>query len=290
MSAKNYLKELVSISQHVGNDVAMIQGGGGNTSVKVDQNVMLIKASGTTLSALTEETGYAAVDYQRIIMKIHDDCDNDGFVELCNKALVDGYHSGAVRPSIETGFHALLGTFVIHSHSVYANILACSKEGKSICSELFPDSLWVCFDKPGLELTRMIERSCNRQQHKVIFLANHGLVVHGESCAEVCALHDEVNARIRQHFRIAPMELMDRTALPPLEFMQSHVLFPDQIVFLSGSPALQQSQAAIETISAYRYIYNTINSLGLGPVFIGQEKVNQISNMSSENYRRGITK
>jgi rhamnose utilization protein RhaD (predicted bifunctional aldolase and dehydrogenase) len=290
MNAKNRLKQLVSISHHVGNDVALIQGGGGNTSVKVDQNVMLIKASGTTLSALTEETGYAAVDYQRIVMKIHDDCDNDGFVELCNKALVEGYHSGAVRPSIETGFHALLGTFVIHSHSVYANILTCSKEGKVICSELFPDSLWIGFDKPGLELTRMIERSCNKQQHKVIFLENHGLVVHGESCEEVCALHDAVNARIQNYFDIEPMLSTADSVLPTVEYMQSHVLFPDQIVFLSGSRELQQSQAAIETISAYRYIYNTINSLGLSPVFIGNDKADQISNMSSENYRRGITK
>lgn len=288
MNAEKHIQELVRISSHVGHDVAMIQGGGGNTSVKLDQNIMLIKASGTTLSALTETKGFAAVNYRQIINSIYDDLDNDAFVERCNNALAPGYP--ALRPSIETGFHALLGKFVIHSHSVYANLLTCSEEGKKLAAQLFPDSLWIGFDKPGLELTRMIESACDPELHKVIFLENHGLVVHGESADSTCQLHDDVNNRIQEHFDIALMNDSDTSDSPGQAFIKDHILFPDQIVFLNGSTELLESIAARETIAAYRYIYNSISDLGLNHRFVGQQQADQISNLSSENYRRGITK
>ena len=47
------------------------------------------------------------------------------------------------RPSIETGFHSYLGKFVIHTHSVFTNILNCSVEGKDQIKKLFPEAILI---------------------------------------------------------------------------------------------------------------------------------------------------
>ncbi len=50
----NALKELIRISNTVGKDPSLVQGGGGNTSVKTDDaQDMYIKASGTALKDMT---------------------------------------------------------------------------------------------------------------------------------------------------------------------------------------------------------------------------------------------
>ena len=47
---------LISISNEIGSNKAYIQGGGGNTSVKLDENLMLIKSSGTSLKDMSKNT------------------------------------------------------------------------------------------------------------------------------------------------------------------------------------------------------------------------------------------
>ena len=60
------LKDLEKISQAVGNSPDLVQGGGGNTSVKLDDTKMAVKASGFKLKEITPNEGYVVVDYQKI--------------------------------------------------------------------------------------------------------------------------------------------------------------------------------------------------------------------------------
>ena len=59
-------KEMQRISNYCGDRVDYVQGGGGNTSVKFDDKLMAIKASGYTLKETTQEKGFVTVDYQNI--------------------------------------------------------------------------------------------------------------------------------------------------------------------------------------------------------------------------------
>ena len=52
---------------------------------------------------------------------------------------IDGM--ATLRPSVEVGFHAILKKYVIHTHSVYANIITCSMEGEALAEKLFKDSI-----------------------------------------------------------------------------------------------------------------------------------------------------
>ena len=63
---RNELNDLVKISQFVGKRIDYVQGGGGNTSVKLDASLMAIKASGYKLSQITEESAYVTLNYKKI--------------------------------------------------------------------------------------------------------------------------------------------------------------------------------------------------------------------------------
>ena len=52
------LKELVLISRSAGSRSDYVQGGGGNTSVKLDDNLMAVKASGFMLKDISQNEGF----------------------------------------------------------------------------------------------------------------------------------------------------------------------------------------------------------------------------------------
>jgi len=62
---KNKIEKLAWLSQNIGNHLDYVQGGGGNISVKISDNLMAIKASGFELKNLTENYGFAFVNHQR---------------------------------------------------------------------------------------------------------------------------------------------------------------------------------------------------------------------------------
>jgi len=55
------LDEFARMSQLIGARPDYVQGGGGNTSVKLDGGLMAIKASGFRLSQVTDSDGFAGV-------------------------------------------------------------------------------------------------------------------------------------------------------------------------------------------------------------------------------------
>ena len=47
MKKQENIESLINISHQIGANISYIQGGGGNTSVKINNNLMAIKSSGT---------------------------------------------------------------------------------------------------------------------------------------------------------------------------------------------------------------------------------------------------
>ena len=126
MSEKATYKNFVELCQVLGENVAYFQGGGGNTSVKLENSRMVIKGSGLRLKDIQNADGYADVDYKAITnYMLNIDLAEDVFNAKVMATNVIQKH----RPSMETGFHAVLGNYVVHSHSVYVNVLNCSYEG-----------------------------------------------------------------------------------------------------------------------------------------------------------------
>ena len=170
---KNKLEKLAWLSQKIGNRLDYVQGGGGNISVKISDNLMAIKASGFELKNLTENYGFAFVNHQRIAKEINNEInfleqDSQHNSQENSRKIIDEVSTEialkneqefsllikessqeippfqALRPSMETGFHSIIqDQFVIHSHSVYALILCFSKQGQKILKEIFPQSIWI---------------------------------------------------------------------------------------------------------------------------------------------------
>ncbi|MHC4159845.1 MAG: class II aldolase/adducin family protein, partial [Planctomycetota bacterium] len=120
------LSQLIRISKAVGRDTSLIQGGGGNTSVKTkDGEYMYIKASGTTLKDMNEQTGWRRLHLDSVLSIIKDKSivrldTFDRELEVVRQLLFacDDEITGDSRPSVEAHLHAFLDKCVIHLHPV----------------------------------------------------------------------------------------------------------------------------------------------------------------------------
>ena len=286
----NKLKDLVKMSQAIGNNSAYIQGGGGNTSVK-HGDFMAIKASGSLLSQVSLEKAFSVVSYKEI-----QDCLRKP--RISERALADKINSFSTednnRPSIETGFHALLGNSVMHCHSVYANILNCSKEGKSIALNIFPEAFWIEYGTPGRDLTLKIMDAvqCDKGYSKIrpgiFFLQNHGLIISASNPNDAIRTHQEVNNKIISHLNIPKADFKVEKAEFNENLLNENILFPDQVIYLMGDEKIKFTKGAFENIFACNYIYDNILKLGLNPNYLDKSEAHKLLNMESEKYRHGV--
>lgn len=284
----NELMNLAKISQEIGADKALVQGGGGNTSVKINSDLMAIKSSGISLKNVTENIGFTFIDLARLEQYLlNPEPGDNAFNRSVNACTIelDGYE--AKRPSIETAFHAALGTYVIHTHSVYANVLTCSKEGREIASRMFPKALWVPYETPGRDLCLYIHEAMKEENYEIIFLENHGVIVSSNRGIEALEKHKYVNEKIIESLGIKK-SFSDQEIYEDMDYIQSHVIFPDQVVYTLSGKDLLNTDAARETLTAYGYILETIHEVGLTPSFLNEKNAQAIIDMESEKYRQKI--
>ena len=172
--------DLNKFSANIGKDPLLVQGAGGNISIKVDK-ILHVKASGTCLSDAEEKDIFVPVDIQHVL-------------ELISSKQFDKtpkiIGASSLRPSIETFFHALLPhKVVVHVHSVETLSILIQSNAKSILkNKLGSDFNWamVGYHKPGSELAHAVHNIINKNPDiDVIFLKNHGLIVGGKSFSDV---------------------------------------------------------------------------------------------------------
>jgi rhamnose utilization protein RhaD (predicted bifunctional aldolase and dehydrogenase) len=182
--------------------------GEGNTSARVDDNLFLVKASGSSLGTLTAQQ-LVRVKFAPILDALNS---NDVLTDAeTGRLLADArVDSAEPTPSVETLFHAdLLGlsgvNFIGHTHIISINSLMCSKHGWELMmsgGRLFPDEIVVCgtapccipYTDPGLPLARKIHAAVHEYTEKygarpkTIYLQNHGFIALGVSAREVLSI------------------------------------------------------------------------------------------------------
>lgn len=265
-------KELEIISGEAGSRIDYVQGGGGNTSVKLDDKLMGVKASGFKLKQITPSQGFVVVNYENIrnyYLEVDLSKDTDfekESVEVAKDNVVPIEGLQTLRPSVEAGFHSIMKKYVIHTHPVYVNILCCSIEGRKLVEKLFGDkdyaSVWIPYINPGFCLTLKIKEEIGRciaekgKFPEVVFMENHGLAVTSDGLERVMALHEKVNGTIRRYlgltgeYPVIELEKVGedcfRSRTPYLAdffrkrsidagFFERYSLYPDQLVYLNGS-------------------------------------------------------
>ena len=266
------LEHFTRISNEIGARADYVQGGGGNTSVKLDGGLMAIKASGYCLKDIRPDKAYAVLDYEAL-RRFYNNSDAQALGDVekagseqakANTRTVDGL--AALRPSVEAGFHSILDTYVAHSHSVYANLAACSAELEDIVKDALADADygwgWVSYVDPGARLTFSIRDEVRRVEAETgrrpaaIFMQNHGLIAHSDDPDECLRIHTDVNDRIARAFglengcfpKVGVREIeggLVEADCPFLteqlasgdyseQFLLQSPLYPDQLVFLTG--------------------------------------------------------
>ena len=206
------LADFAWMSQSAGTRSDYVQGGGGNTSVKLAGGLMAIKASGFCLSDIDTNKGYAVLNganirdfYLNNEPSAFENAETSG--SECTKANVVPVEGLAVlRPSVEAGFHSILKTFVLHTHSVYANLAACTVGGKDVVAKALSGADyswgWVDYQDPGAMLAFSIRDELRRVEKEtgkvpsVIIMQNHGIIVHDDDAANCEAIHADANERL----------------------------------------------------------------------------------------------
>ena len=277
------IDNLVQVSNEIGSRIAYVQGGGGNTSFKISDTQMYIKASGGFLADIKDVSGFLPVDWKMIFEQI-DGCKSEvDYAMLLNAStLVEG---STQRPSIETGFHAILDKCTLHSHSVWANLLTCAKGGKELVRELFPNAIWVPYTTPGLALTKAIKERLDGGKNVTIFLQNHGIVVSGPNMAIAQAMHSNITNKIRTAY--PTLEDFNEANDDVGEFKIDGLLFPDQAIYHSN-PVLASSRAGRETMRACSFLINGMKHMGLLVQFIDDSERDILLNMESEKFRQKL--
>ena len=274
---ENNINNLIEMSHFIGNNTAYIQGGGGNTSFKTE-NTLWIKASGSLLKNINKKTGIAKLDLNKVKIYLENP-DND---ENLFAGKIKNFALNQNKPSIETGFHAVIPyPYVIHSHSVYINVAACSLEVNSILDKVFgTDYILVPYATPGIELiTAYIHALSGKNIPKAIILQNHGIITYGNTYKEAIENHEYINTTIKHILNLKDFNLYSNNI-----YKNHGYLFPDQVVYFENNNA-KDSTAHRETILAYNYIYDNIVANNLTPNFIPQNKIDAITDMESEKYR-----
>ena len=252
------LHELRRMSARVGRNILLVQGAGGNSSIKHD-GLLWVKASGTWLADAEHKDIFVPVSLGAARTAL---AQGDERVPLAANA------GTTLRASIETSLHALMPhEVVLHVHSVNTIAWAVRTDAREEFARRL-DGLawrWLDYHHPGLPLAKVVGDALAQDRLDVLVLGNHGLVVGAETCAGAEALVDEVESRLALAPRSAIpadedalLSICAGTAYRPPKDPQCHSvaidpycsaiatggsLYPDHVVFLGpGLPVLEQGE------------------------------------------------
>jgi rhamnose utilization protein RhaD (predicted bifunctional aldolase and dehydrogenase) len=245
------MQDLIALAASLGRDRLVVQGPGGNISLKQD-GVMWVKASGTWMMEARSRPILIPVDFTAVLDGL---AAGDPACETCSSFVRNDLTGSALRPSIETTLHAVMPQkVVVHVHCVETISIACLSDAADRLAASLKGLNWtlVPYIRPGASLGRaMVEHM--RNGTNIVVLGKHGLVVAGNTVGEAAQLRVEVSQRLARAARAAPP--VDRETLrraqgdgySPAEDDELHAiatdpvslaaarrgsLYPDHVVFL----------------------------------------------------------
>jgi len=209
------VESLLAISRRYGADPEFCLAGGGNTSLKSGDR-LLVKASGFALATIALD-GFVEMDRRAPAGLLASElpAEPNAREEAFKQAVLAArtQPEKGQRPSVECVLHSLLPRpLVAHSHSTYVNMITCAQGGEAIARKLFGDDvLWVPYVDPGYVLARTLDqllkqyaKRTGRDCPDAVFMQNHGLIVCGNSAAQIERQTDQLIAKIQRHLATTP--------------------------------------------------------------------------------------
>jgi len=208
------VEALVRLSNRYGTGTDYVIAGGGNTSWK-DDTTLWVKGSGQALATIAPD-GFARMDRQALAAlwtrQFSDDTDTREREVLAELMAARLPGEEAKRPSVETLLHDLMPfAYVVHTHPTLVNALTCARDGRTAFERLFGhEAVWIPLVDPGYILSKVVKDALEafRRVHgrvpALIFMQNHGIVVAGDTPAEVDAAYDRILKTIGAEVKVQP--------------------------------------------------------------------------------------
>ena len=178
-------------SRLLGRDKSLVLHGGGNTSVKMEEEDMFghkrkllyVKGSGWDLETIEPE-GFSPVDleYLNKLATLPELSDS----EMVNEMVTHMTRATAPSPSVEAILHAILPyKYVDHTHADAVISITNTPEGDQYVKEIYGDKVvYIPYVMPGFDLARLcaeiFSREANEQTEGMI-LMNHGVFSFGDT-------------------------------------------------------------------------------------------------------------
>jgi rhamnose utilization protein RhaD (predicted bifunctional aldolase and dehydrogenase)/NAD(P)-dependent dehydrogenase (short-subunit alcohol dehydrogenase family) len=237
------LAQLVYLSNLIGQEPRLVQPGGGNTSIKVG-DALLVKGSGTDLRTVGRE-GFTRLSLSALtaLRTAETMLDAEMMRFMARAMLAEG-----PAPSVETPLHSLLPHRVIaHTHDVATMSLTNVSDAvvERLVAELFArEIVYVPYVRPGFPLARAVSGIVDRLPREAIglALAHHGLVVWGENPRECYtrllraanAIEDYLTSKRRTRAapgpRIPPADVRRRSAELLLPVVRGVLGSPNRVI------------------------------------------------------------
>ncbi len=204
-----FLDGLVSLARALGDESRRyVILGEGNVSARVDDASFFIKASGASMATATVQS-LVQVDLGRVLALVTTLQGDDAATATALQEAVVAPET-TLRPSVETGMHAILlaktgKSWIAHTHPPAITGVLCSHNAEAlVAGALFPDQVVVCgehplllpYVDPGVPLARALAEGMDRHLDryglppKAIYLQNHGFVAVGGTAVEALAITD----------------------------------------------------------------------------------------------------
>jgi len=217
----NELNDLKVLSYNMGQNKKLVQGPGGNTSIKIGKK-LFIKASGKKLENALNENIFIPLDLEYILDIFENYYKFNQNLEL--KPLINTN----LKPSIETFIHALMPfKVVLHSHPLDIIAATATDDFKKNFGYILNDIKWdlIPYQRPGFPLAKSINNSLKIQKSNVLFLANHGLIIGAENINEA----KNIQKKILEKLRILPRKIVtpNKKALKEISNKIPHSILPD---------------------------------------------------------------
>ena len=272
------IKKFLYASQKIGNDINLVQGSGGNTSYK-DGNILNIKASGLKLKNSLKENIFVKLNLSETINKIKSNEPLEGLNYDDNK--------NDLRPSIETSMHAIIPKrYVFHVHCLNSIAYLVQNGFEEKIRKILKDLNFaiIKYIKPGIDLTREIEKRLKNDSPEIFFLANHGLVVCNDNLEEaikmIYYISNKLNTYRRDFVKINTDLLLNFSSGSPykpayfpevnqlaatedsIRISSQGSLYPDQVVFLGPDIIV------IESKNDFKNLINKLNNPKFLPIIL----------------------
>ena len=242
------LDALVYRSNLLASDRAIVNFGGGNTSVKVHEpdhtgrepTVLWVKGSGSDLATIARG-GFSGLRLEEILpLAERASMTDEEMVAYLARCQLD---PTMPRASIETLLHAFVPhAHVDHTHPDAIGAIVGTVDGERLAEECFgSDALWIPYLRPGFALAKLVaEAVTDRPEAGIVLLAKHGLVTWGDTAeASYAATLDAINrAAAFAAERERDQRAFGGPRLEPLAAAEREDLLADVLPSLRGAVSL----------------------------------------------------